>query len=103
MPRANAAHGGRARPLLDLDELRDYLAMPVAVESGELGVGGGRLFPTGFGNSGFEFPLGILRIELSRGKSTGDPGKAGRAHLSVGSDEPCPFLETNMARRQSGR
>src|SRR5580692_147594 len=98
MPRANAAHGGRARPLLDLDEMRDKLAVPVAVEGGEFGVGGDRLSPAGFGKSGFEFHMGILGIELSRGKSAGDPRGSGRAHFSIGFNEPCPFLETNVAR-----
>src|ERR1700732_1379070 len=102
MPRANAAHGGRARPLLDLDELRDKLAVPAAVEGGEVGVGRDRLFPAGFGKSGFELHMGILGIELSRGKSAGDPSGSGRAHLSIGFDEPFPFLETNMARGPPG-
>jgi hypothetical protein len=47
--------------------------------------------------------MGILGIELSRGKSAGDPGGSGRAHLSIGFDEPCPFLATNVARGQPGR
>jgi len=103
MPRANAAHGGRARPLLDLDELRDKLAVPIAVEGGEFGVGRDRFFPAGFGKSGFEFHMGTLGIELSRDKRAGDPGGSGGAHLSIGFDEPCPFLETNVARGPPGR
>src|ERR1700724_1880084 len=99
MPRANAAHGGLARPLLDLDELRDKLAMPAAVERGEFRVGRDRLFPAGSGKSGFEFHMGILGLERSRGKSAGDPGGSGRAHLSIGFDKPCPSLETTVAPR----
>src|ERR1700730_9459921 len=103
MARANAAHRGLARPLLDLDELRDKLAVPAAVEGGEVGVGRDRLFPAGFGKSGFELHMGILGIELSRGKSAGDPGGSGRAPLSIGFATTCPFLETNMARGPPGR
>jgi hypothetical protein len=78
--------------------LRDKLAAPVAVEGGEFGVGRDRLFPAGFGKSGFEFHMGIVGIELARGKRAGEPGGSGRAHLSIGFDEPCPFLATNVAR-----
>src|SRR5580704_5890341 len=103
MPRANAAHGGRARPLLDLDELRDKLAVSVALEGGELGVGSDRLFPAGFGKCGFELHMGVLGIELARGKSAADSGESGRAHRSIGFDKLCPFLETNVARGPPGR
>jgi hypothetical protein len=94
VPGAHASHRGLARLLLELTEKRDKRVVAGAVEASKPGVPGDRFFPAGFGEGRLDFQKSVLRIELSRGKHTGDPGGSAGARLPIGCGEPCPFLET---------